>query len=563
MFGDYAKTTYVNGGTPAINQNNLNNAENKISEIDEELRRSSTFKFSEYKDSFFQRNTKEIESFQDYSEWTASSATLSNDTTNKVMNRQSVKVLEPDNTSGWLGMYKTITSLNLATFQNGESSSTSDVILIVFYISDIAALTTVQFKLGNDNSNNYSIAWAAASLATGWNIKAVKKSAFTTNGTPSGWNAIVYIRCEWVSNANQINKYVSFQYAQLVRDDSAYTGYPNAFQLNTGTAFSNVFSIIEDYYILYRDSKYNITGIAKLNPVNDEDCLYLCYAGHSFMSKFKMICTNAGNSQSVVWKNDDNNYIEAYISSNTLYLYSLNAGTPSTKSIALKTNLNLGDEFNIYLEKNVYTTRVILEHLGEYQILEDYLTIDLAGNMYLGGYGTSSYSLVSDFTIATNNQGTINLDKSNIGFIKKYANEIVNNSTSLQNDDDFLIRLDANSIYEVEAKLHVTGNASADFKCDWVVGGGTSQLTTRACIGPATTTADSADNDNIRTTNHNLTTSVSYGTDGSAGSAIIEKFLVQTNLNSGTLQFRWAQNTANASDTTLSASSYIKYTKVA
>jgi len=32
--GDYVKTEYNNGGTPAINAANLNNAENKIEEID-------------------------------------------------------------------------------------------------------------------------------------------------------------------------------------------------------------------------------------------------------------------------------------------------------------------------------------------------------------------------------------------------------------------------------------------------------------------------------------------------------------------------------------------------
>jgi hypothetical protein len=32
--GDYAKTTYVNGGTPAINGTNLNKNETKTAELD-------------------------------------------------------------------------------------------------------------------------------------------------------------------------------------------------------------------------------------------------------------------------------------------------------------------------------------------------------------------------------------------------------------------------------------------------------------------------------------------------------------------------------------------------
>lgn len=35
--GDYSKTTYVNGSTPAINAVNLNNNENKVQEIDDDL----------------------------------------------------------------------------------------------------------------------------------------------------------------------------------------------------------------------------------------------------------------------------------------------------------------------------------------------------------------------------------------------------------------------------------------------------------------------------------------------------------------------------------------------
>lgn len=35
--GDYTKTTYVNGSAPAINAANLNNAENKIDELDKSL----------------------------------------------------------------------------------------------------------------------------------------------------------------------------------------------------------------------------------------------------------------------------------------------------------------------------------------------------------------------------------------------------------------------------------------------------------------------------------------------------------------------------------------------
>lgn len=37
--GDYIKTTFVNGTTPAINDTNLNNQENKTEELDTEAKK--------------------------------------------------------------------------------------------------------------------------------------------------------------------------------------------------------------------------------------------------------------------------------------------------------------------------------------------------------------------------------------------------------------------------------------------------------------------------------------------------------------------------------------------
>jgi hypothetical protein len=146
-------------------------------------------------------------------------------------------------------------------------------------------------------------------------------------------------------------------------------------------------------------------------------------------------------------------------------------------------------------------------------------------------------------------------------YIKKAANETVNNSSTLQNDNDFNVDLDANSIYEVVLNLAVTGNTGADFKCDWDVGGGASQLTTRCCLGPSINVVAVNDSGNVRESRHDLTTDVTYGTNVSTACHIQERFLVQTT-TSGTLQFRWAQNSADASDTICSSNSYMTLEKV-
>lgn len=146
-------------------------------------------------------------------------------------------------------------------------------------------------------------------------------------------------------------------------------------------------------------------------------------------------------------------------------------------------------------------------------------------------------------------------------YIKKSAGETVNNSTTLQNDNDFSVTLDESSIYEITLNLALTGNTSADFKCDWEVSGGVSQLTTRCCLGPSINVVAVNDSGNVRESRHDLTTDVTYGTNASTACHIRECFLVQTT-TSGTLTFRWAQNSADASDTTLSTNSYMTIEKV-
>lgn len=140
------------------------------------------------------------------------------------------------------------------------------------------------------------------------------------------------------------------------------------------------------------------------------------------------------------------------------------------------------------------------------------------------------------------------------GYIKKASNEIVNNSTTLQNDNDFVVTLDASSVYEIQIVLCLTSNASADFKWDWAVTGGVSQLTKRAILGTGTCTTIADANADFTTVDLNTPSNVQ--TDGIHEQALYERFLVQTS-TTGTLQLRWAQNSAHASNTTVTTNSYM------
>lgn len=69
-FGTFTELTFVNGTTPAINADNLNELERVLALTDEELTRSKTICFSDYAELLYNNNTKTIEDFVDFTEWT-------------------------------------------------------------------------------------------------------------------------------------------------------------------------------------------------------------------------------------------------------------------------------------------------------------------------------------------------------------------------------------------------------------------------------------------------------------------------------------------------------------
>jgi hypothetical protein len=563
-FGNFTNLTWTNGGAPAINDVNLQAAWDAIETVDNELRRSQTLNAKDLLEYFYNVNCKEIDNFTDYSEYTAwASTTLSNDSTNNCMGKNAVKTLESDNTASYVGMWKNITSMDLTNFPNA-SSDTSDIIMCIFYISDVSKVSTITYKVGTDNANNYNVTYAAATCITGWNVKRPHKSDFSTTGAPAGWDDITYVVFQWYSTVNAQNAYITFQYCSLYREDASFPDYYNPFQKYFGatTGWVNLFSIDSDYFALYFDEAVNRIGLMRINPSRYTDTLYLYSQEYTnFISKWEFFCKKAGYLPSIVWYVDANNYAEVYISANVLYLDVLQGGVLSSQSSALTANLLLNERVELYFEKELDSIKIIANTGKESLIImtkETTIADTSVGYIYVWSVAVSNYGLLTDFVISATPGHR--LPERKFIFIKKPASEIVNNSTVLQNDNDFLLYLPPNGIYEIELKLHLTGAANADFKCDWVVGGGCSQLTTRACIGPPIATADVTDT-NLRSTGYNLTTAVNYGTDGTSASAILEKFLVGTT-TAGTLQFRWAQNTAQASDTTLNISCYVKATKL-
>lgn len=145
-------------------------------------------------------------------------------------------------------------------------------------------------------------------------------------------------------------------------------------------------------------------------------------------------------------------------------------------------------------------------------------------------------------------------------FKNKSASESVTSSTVLQNDDDFVIALEAGKTYEVRLWLHVSGHTSAgDIKTAWATTG-TITSNGRSCIGPAEATTDVRDG-NARFTGHGLTTPVTYGCDATTTGVVKEELIVTCTV-AGNLTLQWAQGTSSATATTCSTASRIIVTEL-
>lgn len=124
--------------------------------------------------------------------------------------------------------------------------------------------------------------------------------------------------------------------------------------------------------------------------------------------------------------------------------------------------------------------------------------------------------------------------------VYKAADETVNNSATLQNDDDLLFAIGANEIWELLVLVWVSSNSTANF-----------QYKVTAPSGAAGH-ADHISQDGINTKALGAGHAFTCSEDPYLAEA---KYIVVNSSTAGNVQLQWAQNTKNASDTTLKAGS--------
>lgn len=140
--------------------------------------------------------------------------------------------------------------------------------------------------------------------------------------------------------------------------------------------------------------------------------------------------------------------------------------------------------------------------------------------------------------------------------VRKTADETVNNSSTLQNDDHLLLALASSEVWKFEFWLMYTSGSTPDFKA---------AITVPASATLVWETLGATDTSSVV---YGAATITASGTSRDFASSTGTRFLkitgiVANSTNAGNLQLQWAQNTATVSDTIVLTNSTLTAWKLA
>lgn len=152
-------------------------------------------------------------------------------------------------------------------------------------------------------------------------------------------------------------------------------------------------------------------------------------------------------------------------------------------------------------------------------------------------------------------------------FIYKSTQKNITDSSTLEDDDELYVTLPQNGIFEIDLNLGVNASdTSTDIKCAWSASGDITLMGKRYYQSHNTTVTDVNNSSTVKIGCYDdLTTSLAYGVVSGDPPAtyVHEKFVVSTGNDGGTLQLRWAQQSAQSGKTTaMKVGSYMKVTQL-
>lgn len=134
----------------------------------------------------------------------------------------------------------------------------------------------------------------------------------------------------------------------------------------------------------------------------------------------------------------------------------------------------------------------------------------------------------------------------------KAADETINNVGAVQNDNDLALAVDANGVYSLYLYVVYSSGTTPDFLCDFSAPSGTTFEASFFNYQPGTVAW--------------AATGALGAVSGLAGTGANVPLIIRATVfvaaTAGTLQWRWAQNTANASDTIVRKGSRLTLVKL-
>jgi hypothetical protein len=178
-----------------------------------------------------------------------------------------------------------------------------------------------------------------------------------------------------------------------------------------------------------------------------------------------------------------------------------------------------------------------------------------------GSNATATAEMVYDTTAAVFKvwDGSASQTVGDFVWIRKAAIETVNNSNTLQDDDDFQFTVAANTDYLVEMCPYLTSaTATPDMKFAWTLVGMTWDGYVNASPGASGSTITLNNFNGIASAATTALASASVPT----ANAMPMVFTIHAGSTGGTLKFQWAQNTATSENTSLLKNSWLRYRRL-
>lgn len=149
-------------------------------------------------------------------------------------------------------------------------------------------------------------------------------------------------------------------------------------------------------------------------------------------------------------------------------------------------------------------------------------------------------------------------------YVRKTSDTDRASTTTLADDPDLTVELEASAVYFVEFILLLGGVAAADIKTAWTTPSGSSGF--KAVIGPASNAAtnSAADSATMRVGVHGFATPVEYSAlrDGTGLLFGVQERGEVTTTSAGTLALQWAQVTSNATASRVSDGSLLRVARI-